>query len=174
MSPFVVHVICDVYIGKYLCLVSVLSSGTNMFQEAFLHIDEGTDGVSSICDDLLAGMLPFRGIVVPAMLSAWGNHVTSPEQHECDVDICKILYAVCRVVCGTTMFQEALTEDLIARAPDGSRGEALKVCSPFALGLRPLWSWYCRGCAPVPCCPAARTWFQEVLRYDMICCVLLR
>ena len=61
-----------------------------------------------------------------------------PERPDCGVDIRKILFAVCRAV-----------EDLIARAPsamknkvvappDGSRGEALKVCSPFALGLRPL------------------------------------
>ena len=67
-----------------------------------------------------------------------------------------------------------MTEDLIARAPsamkiksvaplDGSREEALKVFSPFALGLRSLWSWCCLGCAPVPWRQAARTWFRRLL-----------
>ena len=69
------HVI-DVYIRKNLSPVAVLSGGTNMFQEAFLCNDEGTDGVSSTCDDLLAGMLPLRVSVVPAKPSAWGNPVT--------------------------------------------------------------------------------------------------
>ena len=42
--PFPEHVAHDVYIRKNFCPVAVLSSGLNMFQEAFLRTDEGTDG----------------------------------------------------------------------------------------------------------------------------------
>ena len=43
---------CDVMnIRKNVCVSAALSSGTNMFYVVFLAYDEGTDGVSSICDE---------------------------------------------------------------------------------------------------------------------------
>ena len=114
-------------------------------------------------------MLPLRGSVVPLKLSVWiePRHLF-PGQPECDVDFRKILYADCRVVCGTTMFQETLStwrrtcsrelhrrwRSRRLRHRDGRRGEVLKVFSPLALGLRPLWSWSCRGWASMSFCQA--------------------
>ena len=122
-------------------------------------------------------LLPLRGSAVPAMLqpgeaTLFISRATRTRRgHPQDIENC--------LSCNLRHDHvprglEHMTEDLIARAPsamkigvvappDGGRGEALKVFSHFALGLRPLLSWCCRGCAPMPHCQAARRWFQRLL-----------
>ena len=50
VTSFQSNMECDVCISKNSYANVVLSSGTNLFLEVFERHDEGTDGVSSICD----------------------------------------------------------------------------------------------------------------------------
>ena len=60
--------------------------------------------------------------------------------------------------CSSSDILTLVLRTMISRVRDahGVVEKALKLLSPFAMDLRLLWSWCCRGFAPMPCCQAAQ------------------
>ena len=88
--------------------------------------------MSSQTEFITVGVKRFRGAeMLPAILSANGFHVTHfLSNMECDVNIRKKLFAECRVVSGTSTFQEAferMTKELTASASSAMK---IKVVAP--------------------------------------------